>query len=127
MNTRAQKILLFVVALALAISPLRGVLAMTATDAAGTEAHCAQMQDDAHAGHAMADMQDGAAPGHGGAHDCDGECCNDACNSCTHGSIALSTAVVIASETLHTELLHGIPDSFPGRSIHPLFRPPISL
>lgn len=126
MDKRAHDFMLLLIALAVAISPLRGALAFPSMPDTGAGAHCAEMQDAMHATHDML-AQTATDEQQGHDHDCDGECCDGACNACVQGTVACSapTAVTVdidASPVSRTPLR-----SFPGLTVHPPFRPPISL
>ena len=121
--------MLVFIALALAVSPMRGLLAESLPTAAGDTTHCDQMQMAMPATEHRAGMLDSTADtqGHGCNQDCGGDCCDSACNSCAHTTIAICGTLMITSDqhyaTLNVIAFHGIS----GRTIHPPFRPPISL
>ena len=128
MSKLTYRILLVIVASALALAPLRGALALPVVAADADTSHCMQMQHGMHSPDRLAGMQVPVADNSG--HDCQGcggDCCDGACNDCAHGSVALSSVIAVTP---------GIPASPPelsvsygvsGRTVHPLFRPPISL
>ena len=126
MNKRMHRFLLVFVTLALVMSPLRGVLALPVITAAEDADHCAQMQDGTHS---MAAMHDSKADNPGTACDqgCGGDCCDGACNSCLHGSIALADNAVVTPEMHDKLLIIRVSSGFSARTIHPPLRPPISL
>ena len=139
MNRRIHRILLVIVALALAVSPLRGALAVPLMAAADDATHCVQMQDDMQSPDHMDGMQatnagnsdpDTLDPGNsdsGCDQGCGGNCCDGACNACAHGALALLNTVTVSIDT-HANLLNiTLPHTFSGRTVHPPFRPPISL
>lgn len=133
MCIRMKQFLLVLIAVALAAAPLRGSFAMPAPAAADEAGHCAHMQDDmqddmqgmTHA----AGMHDsnGDAPAHDCSQGCTGDCCDGACGTCVHASIALPAAT-FASASRYSIIL-SVPDAhhFTGRTLHPPFRPPIIL
>ena len=129
MNRWTHKFLLITVVLALAVSPMRGAFALPVMAPADDTTHCDQMQTAMQSPDHMAGIQDSAADdfGHKCDQGCGGDCCDGACNACAHGSIALSTTISVTSDNHYTPLnilvLYGV---F-GRTVHPPFRPPISL
>lgn len=129
MNVWTRKFLLITVVLALAVSPLRGSLASPVMAAADDTMHCDQMQTVMQSPDHMAGMQDSATDDSD--HDCDqgcgGNCCDGACNTCAHGSIALSSPITVSSETPNKSLTIAPSYGVSGRTVHPPFRPPISL
>lgn len=124
-----HKLLLAIVTLALVISPLRGALAMPVMTAADGADHCAQMQDGTHSMAHIAGMQDSSTdyPDHACDQGCGGDCCEDACNACAHASIALSTTISVISHNHYTPLNITVSYGVAGRTVHPPYRPPISL
>ena len=129
MHNRTHKFLLILVALALAVSPLRGALAVSAFAPADDKSHCEQMQAELQSPGHMAAMQDAATDtrDHKCEQDCGGDCCDGACNACAHASIALLSTPSVTSGNLDTPLNIIVSYGVSGRSIHPPFRPPISL
>jgi hypothetical protein len=129
MNKWIRKFLLVLVAFALAISPLRGALALPITTAADGADHCAQMQDGMDSMAHMAGMQESAAdnPDHGCGQGCAGDCCDGACGACAHGSIALSSIIAVILVAHDNLKIIKVSRDFPGPTVHPPFRPPISL
>ena len=126
MNNRTYA-LLVIVALALAVAPLRGLLAFPAPSATDETPHCMQMQGDS-MDH-LAGLPDTTPehPGHGCAPGCGGDCCNGACGACVHVAVALPTVIAAGSHG-HNGILHTVdPQRFAGRTVHPPYRPPISL
>jgi hypothetical protein len=116
MSSRIRKLVLIVVTLALVIAPLRGALALPVMVLAGEPGHCQQMQDVA------VDNQD-----HKCDQGCDGDCCDGACNACTHGSIALSGSTTVTLDNHESHLNSRVSYGVSGRTVHPPFRPPIAL
>ena len=129
MNKLIYRLLLVVVASALVLAPLRGALALPVIAAAADTSHCDQMQAGMHAPAQLAEIQDLTADdaAHGCGQGCGGDCCDGACNACAHGSVALSSVIAVTSDihdsTLNSTVSYGVP----GRTVHPPFRPPISL
>lgn len=121
-----HKLLLVIVTLALVISPLRGALALPVITPADGADHCTRMQDGMHS---MAGMQDSTAdnPDHACDQGCGGDCCDGKCSACVHGSIAISSNLVIFSDALDNLLIIKTSCGFSGRAVHPPFRPPIFL
>ncbi len=132
MRTRTHKLLQVLLALALAIAPLRGAWAapdMTAPAATDSSpAHCEHMQhgkpaDNAahgmHAGHNVAMQNSGPCD-----HDCGGSCCDASCNACVHATPAIPGAIRLLSGSA-AETLHTTPSPlFPERPAIPLLHPP---
>ena len=120
MSSRNRQLVLILVTLALVITPLRGVLALPVMTVADVASHCQQMQDGMQA--VAVDNQDQKCD-----QGCDGDCCDGACNACTHGSIALSGPIPVTLDNheslLNSRVTYGVSD----RTVHPPFRPPISL
>ena len=121
--------MLIFVAFALAVSPLRGALALPVMAPADDTTHCDQMQTVMQSPDHMAGMQDSATDDsdHDCDQDCGGNCCDGACNTCAHGSIALSNPGAAFSDTPNNSLTIAVSYGVSGRTDHPPFRPPISL
>lgn len=126
MNNRTGKLLLMIAVLALVTAPVHAAFALNAMPCADEAAHCAGMHHgmriDLRASETGGHTVDGK--GHCAGHGCDGTCCNGACG---HAPVALTGAFGRVSDAvaddLHVEVIH----RFAGRTIPPLFRPPISL
>ena len=129
MNSWTRKFLLVIVGLALVVSPLRGALALPVSAAADDMAHCAQMQNGMHSPDHVAEIQDSTADN--SVHVCDqgcaGDCCDGACSTCAHGSIALLTSIATILGIHDGPLGTAVSHSVSGRTVYPPFRPPISL
>jgi len=128
MKKRVHRLLVTILTLAMAVSPLSGVFAGQVMAASSEDAGCADMQHDMHSPEQMADMQDTApSDSHDCGQDCKGSCCDGACSACTHAAPALAsamTALRCISNTLPTVTpLYG----FTERLTAPPFRPPVSL
>ena len=123
------KILLVIVASAVALAPLRGVLALPVIAAADDASHCLQMKNGMHSPDQLAGMQGSTADdsGHGCDQGCGGDCCDGACNACTHGSLALSSVIIVLSDIHNNSLNLTVSFGVSGRTVHPPFRPPIFL
>lgn len=132
MRTRTHKLLQILLALALAVAPLRASLAAadsTPTAATGDNAtHCEHMQpgptadSDSHGMHAGHDsaLTDSAPCNH----DCGGSCCGASCSTCVHATLAIP-----ANLTLLPGSTAGTPSTsfsplFPERPAIPLLHPP---
>ena len=129
MNKLIYRLLLVVVASALALAPLRGALALPVIAAAADTSHCAQMQAGMHSPDQLAEIQDLTADdaAHGCDQGCGGNCCDGACNTCVHGSVALSSVIAVTADMHEDALDLTVSPGFSGRTVHPPFRPPISL
>ena len=118
MSRRNRKLVLLLVTLALAIAPLRAALPVMAV--AVEPDHCEQMQEG---------MQDVTVNNqdHSCDQGCGGDCCGGACNACAHSLIALSGPIPVTLDNheslLNSRVTYGVSD----RTVHPPFRPPISL
>jgi hypothetical protein len=123
-----QRLPLFLLALALAVAPLRGALAQNPLSAAPSESHCSQMTHgmpapgNPHGKPAMSDSRDS---GHDCSRGCSGSCCGGACN-CVHAAAAIPAVPGMVSffpaADRYTPANHG----FTQRSPTPPFRPPVS-
>lgn len=124
-----HKFLLVIVALALVVSPLRGAFALPIITAADGADHCTQMQDGSHSMAHVAGIQDVTADNSGHACDqgCGDDCCDGACNACVNGSVALSGLISVTSDIQDNSPGLTVSYGVSGRSVHPPFRPPISL
>jgi len=116
------------IALALAVSPMRGALALPMIADADDAPHCAEMQHDLQAADTLADMQIQATEsGHKCEQGCNGSCCNGACNACVHGASAISDSIFVTPDFHDTPLTALFLVSFPERTVIPPLRPPASL
>jgi hypothetical protein len=123
-----HRLLLFLLALALAMTPLRGALGHTPLSTAPSEHHCAQISQGMHSPvnlldhHAMPGVDDS---GHDCSRGCNGTCCAGAC-SCVHAAMAIPVSLwtlpLLTTAARHTRLFTG----FTQRSLPPPFRPPVS-
>jgi hypothetical protein len=131
MSDQKNRLVLLLIALALAVAPLRGTLALPSPASAGDGSHCAGMQ--------QAKAQDDAGPAmhherHTGNPDrpcqagCNGDCCDSACNNCAPS--APTTA--LSGEPAAAGHANGLPPGFSfntrytDRAIIPPLRPPAS-
>jgi len=129
MSRRLHKLLLVFIALALAVSPLRGALALSAMSAEDGVMHCTNMHDGMQTMDHMAAMQDTTAdnPGPGCDQGCDGDCCDGACKTCAHGSVALLATMAVMADLHDMPLKISVSQDVSGRTVLPPFRPPIFL
>lgn len=129
MHACINKLALLLLAIAIAAAPLRGALALPAPATADGELHCASMQDDMQHTDAMPDMHhpnDTAdAPPQCNA-GCKGDCCDNACNNCTHPATALLAGSLTATGPHLPPLKITLSSRFSDRTIIPLLRPPAS-
>jgi hypothetical protein len=124
-----HRLSLFLLALALAVAPLRGTLAMAPLSAAPSAHHCMQMAHGMHTpGHALDStvMPTNRDSGHDCNRSCNGACCGGAC-TCVHAAttaipVSLWKLPLLATATQHTALFTG----FTQRSLPPPFRPPVT-
>jgi hypothetical protein len=128
MSKSARKLLLILLSLALAVSPLRGAWALPMTATADSESHCAQMQQDMNHADPVMGMNDGnTASGHPCNDDCNGNCCDSACTTCTHATPALSYTAFTTPGAYRVFLNNISSDAFPERTVIPPLRPPATL
>lgn len=127
MNYRLSNILRIFIMLALAVSPLRGMLASPIMTDGNGHAAMVHMQQDMSAAAGMDVMTGADKAAHNCDQCCDGKCCTQACvTGCAHTSAAL-----LAVDTLKTTSLKDIPATqvvsiYSARSVLPLLQPPIS-
>jgi len=123
-----HRLLLSLLALALAMTPMRGALGHIPLSTSPSEHHCPQMSHGMHSPGNPVDHQ--AMPGSGDSgHDCsrgcNGTCCAGAC-TCVHAAsaipVSLWTLPLLATAARYTWLSPG----FTRRSLPPPFRPPVS-
>lgn len=128
MHPRPHNWFLILLALALAVAPLRGAWAISIPAATESTAPCHQM--DMPAADTPADMQqqDSATEtGHSCEQGCTGACCDAACSACVHAASALLNTVNITPELHATPRDTMLPAAFPKRTVIPPLRPPASL
>ena len=126
MSRQRRNLFLILITLALVISPLRGVLAMPVMSADDNNAHCEQMQDQ---GSPQSQIKVSAtdSAGHDCAQGCAGDCCDGACNTCVHSTVAIP-GFTTCNAAVHVDPPKlDITRGFTGQFVHPPFRPPISL
>jgi len=126
MHTRTHKWFLIMIALSLAVAPLRGTWAIAMP--AGTDAmpHCAMMgmqPTDTMAGMHQQDNE----TGHKCERGCNGACCNGACNACAHAASTILDNIIVTPELNNTPLGTVFLTAFPERTVIPLLRPPAFL
>jgi hypothetical protein len=126
MYKRTDKFLLVIIVLALALSPLRGAYAWTALPCADEVSHCGGMQYTMHSKIHGAGIMDKAVDGAGHCcgRGCDRKCCAGAC---MHPPLALTGATPRDSDATGHVLYIMSSQCCSGRTVSPLFRPPISL
>ena len=126
MHTRLDKLVLLMVALALAVAPLRGTLAAPA-EAVDEEmsSHCASMQhgDDLTQMH---HTDDSAASDKSCPDGCNGDCCGIACSSCAPPVSALLDGNAPEAAIPHPPAPAATPIPFTDHTIHTLLGPPAS-
>jgi hypothetical protein len=128
MHTRPHKWFLIMIALALAVAPLRGAWAMAIPAPTEGTSHCAQMDMPTTATPADRQLQDSATEtGHTCEQGCKGACCDGACKACVHAASALADTVIITPELHDTPRYTMVRVSFPKRTVIPPLRPPASL
>jgi hypothetical protein len=125
MSKPARKLLLILLSLALAVSPLRGAWALSMIATADSTSHCAQMQQDMnHAAPVMGMNDRNTDSGHPCNDDCNGNCCDGACTTFTP---ALSYTAFVTPGTYTLFLNNLSSDAFPERTVIPPLRPPALL
>jgi uncharacterized protein involved in copper resistance len=124
MSQRPNKLILILVALALAVSPLRSALALPAAASTDSESHCTAMQ---HTG-AMPGMHhpDSADAGQPCKAACSGDCCDSACKSTVNPASALLDGSLTPVSPYHPPLKITLSSRFSNRTVMPLLRPPAS-
>jgi len=128
MSKRTHKLLMILLSLALAVSPLRVTWALPMTTTVDVDAHCAQMQQDNHAADSvMATDDSNTGAGHPCDDNCNGSCCDGACTSCAHATPALSFTAFVTPGDYRTFLNNLSSDAFPKRMVIPPLRPPAPL
>ena len=122
---------LCLLAVALAVAPLRTVLALpVAAGAAEEAAHCATMSHGAHSmEHTGVGMHDGFKldPDQRCERGCGGDCCNGSCGTCVHAGLALPRTPAAGSDVYNDVPTRAVAYRYAVRTIPPPFRPPISL
>ena len=128
MHSRLHKLILIMVTLSVAFSPLRGAWALPDAGPPDTGSHCAGMQHD------MQQMNHGTDPGgdpDSQPHKCksgrNGSCCDKHCSACLHTAAAIPASTIVLRDS--PELEHGLPLShnFPQRHLKPPLRPPLAI
>ncbi len=123
-----HKLLLILIALSVALAPLRGALALPQVATPDSESHCAGMQHD------MQQMDHDAGHGDNTGNDphkcksgCNGSCCDKGCNVCVHAKAAIPACVILLRAAPGHR--HGLPvaGNFPERHPDPPLHPPIAL
>ena len=123
-----HRLLLLLLSLALAMTPLRGALGHISLTTASSEHHCTQMSHGMHSPGKPVNhpaMPDSGDSGHDCSRGCNGTCCTGAC-TCVHAAMAIPvslwTVLLLTTAARHTRLFPG----FTQRSLPPPFRPPVS-
>lgn len=122
-------VLLLLVAIALALAPLRAALTMPVTNAAESATHCTHMQTGMHA-MAHTAGRHSVTPGHsshGCDKDCKGLCCDGACGHCVHAAVALPVTLAGGLPRCNRYLNAAEAPRYIGRTLYPPLRPPIAL
>jgi hypothetical protein len=126
MHRRLHNLLLILVALSVAIAPLRGAWALPEATAADAPSHCTGMQHDMQQVNHHTDPGDKTdskpqqcKPG------CKGSCCDQNCSTCLHATAAVAASPVVLRDTPAHE--HALPaaDRVIKRYLKPPLRPPL--
>ncbi len=128
MSKRTHKLMMILLSLALAVSPLRATWALSMTATVDTDAHCAQMQEDKNAADSVMAKDDrNTGYGHPCNNDLDGASFDGACTSCAHATPALSYSAFVTPDNYVLYLNNISSDAFPKRTVIPPLRPPAPL
>jgi hypothetical protein len=128
MSKRTHKLLMILLSLALAVSPLRATWALPMTTAVDVDSHCEQMQQDNNAADSIMAMDDGnTGSGHPCNDNCNGNCCDGACTSCTPAAPAVSNTAPAIPGAYKAFLNNISSNAFPERTVIPPLRPPARL
>ena len=118
-----QRLSLLLIALALAVAPLRGSFAQFSASPSSAAHHCAQMVQAGDAAAKSSPTKSGGS--HDCGHGCKGICCGSACG-CAHATAAITVA------TWFVPLVRTVSKPIPPigvlaeRTLSPPFRPPLS-
>ncbi len=128
MNTWFNKYFRIIIMLALAVSPLHGLLASPITPNLTANSSMLHMQHEMPSPSAMGEMQD--REGHGSMQECD-HCCDDcscehSCATCVHFTLAILGSDLITDNQHQSGNYTGVIDNLLERSVLPLLQPPIS-
>ena len=125
MSQRPNRLILLLLAITLAVAPLRATLALPAQSSADDMSHCADMQHgDAMPGmHHMDDADDKGQQCRSG---CNGDCCDNACSSCVHPVTALPGDGLTTTRNHHLSLKQALASRYSDRTVIPPLRPPAS-
>lgn len=126
MHSRTHKWFLVMIALALAVAPLRGAWTMPMPTGTDSPSHCAQM--DMPATDMLANMQEAdTETGHKCEQGCNSDCCEGACNKCAQGAPTLPGTNILTLDfhDAHRNVMSL--SSFPERITAPPLRPPVTL
>jgi hypothetical protein len=129
MSNHTHKLLIILLSLALAVSPLRVAWGLSMTTTADVDSHCAQMQQDKNAADSVMAMDDrNTGSGNPCNEDCNGTCCDGACTSCTPAAPAVSNSALVTPGGYRILLNNNmLSDVFPERTVIPPLRPPAPL
>src|SRR5512147_2655020 len=120
-----HRLSLYLLALALAVTPLRGALALNTLSATASLHDCPHLRLDGHPPEHTAGCHGTHESGHDCSRGCSGSCCGSAC-TCAHVAAALTAYLRIPPYTpvaaRHATDFQG----FSQRSLPPPFRPPVS-
>ena len=128
MHRPPQRWILWLLALSLAVLPLRAVLAMPVFMPAGDMSHCARMQRAAQDRHGLA-MPDREA--HGNApcpccnQGCGGHHCNQLCPGCLPAVGVIDNHLLFAAFDRFRDCPVPLAERYSDRTTRPLYRPPI--
>jgi hypothetical protein len=128
MHRRLRTLLLILVTLSVALTPLRGVWALQEATTPDTNSHCAGMQHDM--------QQTDHHARHGGkpddkAHDCkfgcNDSCCDKSCSACLHASAAIPACLIVLRDKPDQKHRPAVTGAFPDRYLKPPLRPPLAF
>jgi hypothetical protein len=128
--TKRMRVLLCLVVIALAVSPLRGTFGLPGVGAVDDADQCARMAQDMRAMDHGDPGRHTASPHHPDHHckqGCGGDRCNGSCGTCIHAFPALPGATAAAPDAHSGFLVFALRHRYAERTISPPFRPPISL
>ncbi|MDX1697981.1 MAG: hypothetical protein R3308_06805 [Thiohalobacterales bacterium] len=125
MRTKTDKLLLVLMILALAVTPLRGASAFAPADSSepASKPHCASMDMPAAEQHVEVTDEGGHPCKYG----CNGDCCDDSCTTCALSPVSLLNSVALAPAMNGMSLAVPVAAAFPHRTVIPPLRPPASL
>jgi hypothetical protein len=130
MSKHPNRLVLLLLALTLAVAPMRGILAMPAPASDAGDSPCAGMQHDMQHGDARPAMHHEGDPAESGepcGTGCNGDCCDNACSGCAHPATALLNSSIATAAAHHPPRKNARITRFSDRTVIPLLRPPASL